>query len=58
MLNSLWLLRPAKSGHLKKKGNGAYNSIPKEQIVQELMLEYMKICLGKPSLVGKNSFWF
>jgi hypothetical protein len=36
------------------KRQGSYAHIPKEQIVEELMLEYLKITLGKPSLVGKR----
>ncbi len=47
-----------KVGNPGKNGNGSPNHVPKEQMVQELMLEYLKICLGKPSLVGKNSFLF
>ncbi len=35
-----------------KPGNG--NNASKEQMVQELMLEYLKISLGKPYLVDKN----
>ena len=48
----------AQTGKVGKNGNGSPNHVAKEQMVQELMLEYLKICLGKPSLVGKNSFWF
>lgn len=29
---------------------------PKEQMVEELMLEYLKITLGKPTLFGKQFF--
>ncbi|MEN6321766.1 MAG: hypothetical protein ABFD82_23835 [Syntrophaceae bacterium] len=47
-----------KIGTPGQKGNGSYNQVPKEQIVQELMLEYLKIYVGKPSLVAKKSFLF
>jgi len=40
------------------KRQEAYDNIPKDQIIQELMLEYLKVALGKPSLLGKKSFWF
>lgn len=32
----------------------AYAGTPKEQMVEELMLEYIKVALGKPSLVGQK----
>ena len=32
-------------------------SIPKEQMIQELMLEYLKVSLGKPTVLGKNSIF-
>jgi len=38
----------------KIKKQDSYAGIPKEQIVEELMLEYLKVALGKPSLVGKQ----
>lgn len=47
-------VRSGKAGASEIKGNGNNNHVPKEQIVQELMLEYLKIALGKPSLVDKN----
>ncbi|MBA4389639.1 MAG: hypothetical protein C0399_01715 [Syntrophus sp. (in: bacteria)] len=31
-------------------------NIPKEQMVEELMQEYIKMTLGKPALLGKQSF--
>lgn len=30
-------------------------NIPKEQMLQELMLEYLKVSLGKPTMLGKQS---
>lgn len=45
------------SGKIKASKNNNQNfgvGISKEQIVEELMLEYLKIALGKPSLVGKQ----
>lgn len=36
----------------KIKKQNSYAGTPKEQIVEELMLEYLKIALGKPSLLG------
>jgi len=38
----------------KIKRQDSYAGTPKEQIVEELMLEYLKVALGKPSLLGKN----
>ena len=38
----------------KIKRNDSYISIPKEQIIEELMLEYLKVVLGKSSLVEKQ----
>lgn len=35
-----------------KEGKGVPASVPREQIIEELMLEYIKVALGKPSLVG------
>ena len=32
----------------------SYAGTPKEQIVEELMLEYLKVVLGKPSLLGNK----
>ncbi|MCX5817851.1 MAG: hypothetical protein NTX75_16680 [Proteobacteria bacterium] len=34
----------------------SFTNTPKEQIVGELMLEYLKTTLGKPTLLGKQSF--
>lgn len=39
------------AGKVKKD---AYAGTSKEQILEELMLEYLKVALGKPSLVGKQ----
>lgn len=38
----------------EKVKKDVYTGTPKEQIVEELMLEYLKVALGKPSLVGKQ----
>jgi len=32
----------------------SYANTPKEQMIEELMLEYLKITLGKSSLLGKK----
>ena len=32
----------------------SFTNMPKEQMLQELMLEYIKMSLGKPTLFGKN----
>ena len=45
------------SGKIDKneiKKQDSYASTPKEQIIEELMLEYLKITLGKSSLLGKQ----
>ena len=45
------------SGKMDKneiKKQDSYANTPKEQIVEELMLEYFKITLGKSSLLGKK----
>jgi hypothetical protein len=36
------------------KKQDSYASTPKEQIIEELMLEYFKIAMGKSSLLGKK----
>lgn len=38
----------------KTKRQDSYADTPKEQIVEELMLEYLKVALGKTSLLGKK----
>ncbi len=38
----------------KIKSQDSFAGTPKEQIVEELMLEYLKVALGKPSLLGKK----
>ncbi|OGP90108.1 MAG: hypothetical protein A2031_00490 [Deltaproteobacteria bacterium RBG_19FT_COMBO_43_11] len=43
-----------KIGTNEIKKQDPYTSTPKEQIVEELMLEYFKITLGKSSLLGKK----
>jgi hypothetical protein len=47
-------VKTGKIGTSEPKGQGPYNNISKEQIVQELMLEYLKVSLGKQSFLGKN----
>jgi len=47
-------VQTGKIGTAEIKKQGPYAHIPKEQIVEELMLEYLKLTLGKPSLVGKK----
>lgn len=47
-------VKTGKIGTSEPKGQGPYNKIPREQIVQELMLEYLKVSLGKPSFLGNN----
>ena len=47
----------ALSGKIDKneiKKQAPYTNTPKEQIIEELMLEYFKITLGKSSLLGKK----
>lgn len=39
------------------KKQGSYAHVSRKQMVEELMLEYLKMALGKPSLLGKKSFW-
>lgn len=39
------------------KTQDSYANTPKEQIIEELMLEYFKITLGKSSLLGKKVVW-
>jgi len=31
-----------------------YANVPKEQIIEELMVEYLKLALGKPSPIPPN----
>jgi hypothetical protein len=38
----------------KIKKQDSYAGTPKEQIIEELMLEYMKVALGKSSLLGNK----
>lgn len=45
-------VKTGKIGNSGKKGQGTYSNIPKGQMVQELMLDYLKTCLGKQSLLG------
>lgn len=47
--------RTGKPGNSDSKGQGPFNNISREQMVQELMLEHLKTCLGKPSLLGKSN---
>ena len=48
----------ALSGKIDKneiKKQAPYTNTPKEQIIEELMLEYFKIALGKSSMLGEKS---
>ena len=47
-------VQSGKIGTNEIKKQNSYAGTPKEQIVEELMLEYLKVALGKPSLVGKQ----
>jgi hypothetical protein len=47
-------LQTGKIGTADIKRQGSYANIPKEQIIEELMLEYLKITLGKSSLLEKK----
>ena len=40
------------NGAKARKNN--YETIPKGQIIEELMLEYLKVALGRPSAVGQK----
>jgi len=48
-------VQTGKIGTADIKRQGSYAHIPKEQIIEELMLEYLKITLGKSSLLEKKS---
>jgi hypothetical protein len=41
-----------KTNEIKKQDS--YANTPKEQIIEELMLEYLKITMGKSSFLGKK----
>lgn len=43
------------TNEIKKQDSSA--NTPKEQIITELMLEYLKIALGKASLLGAKAVW-
>lgn len=48
-----------KTGKISKsegEGKMSVGNMPKEQMVEELMQEYIKTTLGKPALLGKQSF--
>jgi hypothetical protein len=49
-------VQTGKIGTADIKRQDSYAHIPKEQIVEELMVEYLKMTLGKPSLVKKSHF--
>lgn len=49
-------VQTGKIGTAEIKRQGAYALIPKEQIIEELMVEYLKMNLRKTSLVKKNHF--
>jgi len=47
------------TGKISKSGldeRASFTNTPKEQMVGELMLEYLKMALGKPTLLGKQPF--
>ena len=47
------------SGHISKADDEeqvSFANTPKEQMLQEIMLEYLKVSLGKPTVLGKQSF--
>jgi hypothetical protein len=54
-------IRSAAIQHGKAKSDAeqkvSFAHIPKEQMLQELMLEYLKVSLGKPTLLGKQSLF-
>jgi len=57
VLQQVRLSRALQSGQFetnKTQKQDSYVNTPKEQIVEELMLEYFKISLGKTSLLGKK----
>lgn len=46
------------NGKIKTNGTkkqDSYSNTPKEQIIEELMIEYLKIALGKPALLGAKA---
>ena len=48
-----------RSGKISKSGGekqGSFVNTPKEQMLQELMLQYLKGALGKPTVLEKQSF--
>jgi len=47
-------LRKSNIGIQATKHRDASAGTPKEQIIEELMLEYFKVALGKPSLLGNK----
>jgi hypothetical protein len=49
-------IKTGKIGTTEIKRQGSYTRTRKEQIVEELMTEYLKMTLGKPSLVEKKVF--
>ncbi|OPY80991.1 MAG: hypothetical protein A4E65_01283 [Syntrophorhabdus sp. PtaU1.Bin153] len=46
-------MRTGKIGKVASDSQMSFANIPKEQIVEELMLEYVKMSLGKPTLAGQ-----
>lgn len=44
-----------KTNEMRKQDS--YANTPKEQIIEELMLEYLKLALGKSSFLGKKMFF-
>jgi len=49
-------IRTGKIGKSESDEQASFANIPKEQMLQELMLEYLKVTLGKSALLGKQYF--
>jgi hypothetical protein len=45
-------IQAGKAGKSGSDGQPSLSGVPREQMVEELMLEYLKLALGKPTLVG------
>jgi len=59
VLQQQQILSAVESGKIsrqKAEQDTTHTNIPKEQILQELMLEYLKTILGKTSILGKRFF--
>ncbi len=46
-------MRTGKIGKVASDKQMSFGNIPKEQIIEELMLEYVKMSLGRPTLAGQ-----